>query len=514
MHFSWFYWLLFGFLGGVFILDMFREWWVVSGAIALGLGSALVYCIAFLKQWKNIHVVLYSVCLGIGGILGSLHVWAHIPSDQEKQSLTLFPLAEKETKAEFLMQIDSFPLSKNGRTEFYAQVYGVGKQENNSDETILQALNPPERVLVKQYGIHSWEYGEKVVVYGTIQRPGEWEKFSYNRFLEKEGVFGIIPKASVQTLQKEHQKYFPENSWNTQFWKEVFEVRQWFESQMRAKIVYPHSEYALGILLGAEAGIPSDIIQDFNDTGLRHLLALSGFNITILILFLFWIFCWVPKWLRIAITAIMIFVFVGLTGGSSSVVRAAVMGVLGLLALHSGHKTHPFRLLIIALVCITLWNPFLLYTDASLQFSVLAVLGLLFLVPLLERVIPIFQRLPEIFSQVLYATLSAQIATLPLMIVLFENVSIISPLANLLVAPLTTLSMAISFFVVIPLGGWIAVPFAYGLLALALFIAESLANLPYIVINTPGLPLWSVFPMYFMLIVGIWKWKSKQKPLV
>lgn len=510
MFFSWFYWLLFGFLGGVFVMDMFREWWVFEGMVVIAIAVLGVYVgIVFLKQWRGKHMLVYGLCFCMGGIFGGWYMWINIPSEEEKKNLTLFILAEKEIEASFFVQIDSFPLTKNGRTEFYAQVYGINEGSDDFDNSHIQSIIPSERVLVKQYGIHSWKYGEKVLVHGTIQRPGEWEKFSYDRFLEKEGVFGLIPKASVAKIEQGHEVYFPKNSWDIEFWREVFEVRKWFESQIRAKIVYPHSEYALGILLGAEAGIPQDIIQDFDDTGLRHLLALSGFNITILILFLFWIFFWVPKWLRIGITTIMIFVFVGLTGGSSSVVRAAVMGVLGLLALHSGHKTHPFRLLIIALSLITLWNPFLLYTDASLQFSVLAVLGLLFIVPLFERFLPFFQRLPEIFSQVLYATLSAQVATLPLMIVLFEKVSLISPVANLLVSPLTTVSMAVSFFVVLPFIGWFAVPLAYGLLGLALVIADTLASLSYIVVETKGLPLWSVFPMYALLIWGVLILKRK-----
>lgn len=497
MNLSPLYWLFFSFLGGVFVMDMIRSEWALL----------LVFLALLLPIFQKRKSLFHFGGTALGFIAGGIFLLLSLPNIEH---FALPNIAAQEKEVTLLGQIDSFPLQKNGRTEFYIQVRGFQEvftlpdsKEKHYSEVII--LDQKERVLVKQYGLHDFEYAQRVLVQGKIQTPGEWEKFSYDRFLAKEGVFSIIPNARVSSLQ-EHLDIFPHYTKWEDIWIQIFAVRQQFEEEVRKKLEFPTSEYALGIMLGAEAGIPENIIEDFNATGLRHLLALSGFNITILILFLFWVFFWLPKWIRITLTAIVIFLFVGLTGGSSSVVRAAVMGVLGLIALHSGRKMKPVRLVILALFCITLWNPFLLFSDASLQFSVLAVLGLVYIVPLLEKYVPLPLQIPQIFREVLYATLAAQIATLPLMLVMFEQVSLISPLANLIVAPLTTLSMIFGFAVAFPLVGWFAVPLAYFLLSFALWIAKVLADVPYAVVNVDFFSLWAVFPMYvllgFILVMG------------
>lgn len=478
---------LFFFLVGVFLADLFREYWVLSCVF-------FIFFLFFLHIEKKIQNIIFS-CIGF--LSGCIFLFWSLPNIEE---MIVVPFANNSQEIEMIGIIDSFPVQKERKIQFYMDILQI-KTDVNSEWSDIS--RDTERILIQQKGFHSFGYGEIIKVWGVIERPGEWEKFSYNRYLEREGVYSLVKNAVIKKMEKEEYQYsFWQKTWIT-----MFSFREWFEVQIRHRIEFPEDEYALGIILGAEAGIPTEIIDDFNVTGLRHLLALSGMNITILIVFMGWIFFFLPIYLRIFLTALLIFLFVGLTGGSSSVVRAAVMGVLGMIALYSGRKMKPIFIMLLALFFMTLWNPFLLVADVSLQFSVLAVLGLLYIVPLFEKTFPFFSSFPKDLLLVFYATLSAQIATLPLIIVFFEQVSLISPLANILVAPLTTFSMFFGFAVSIPYIGWIFLPFAYSLLHIAIIIAEKLADIPFAALPISGVGIVWIIPFYIIIIFLIWLWK-------
>ena len=232
------------------------------------------------------------------------------------------------------------------------------------------------------------------------------------------------------------------------------------------------------------------------------MLALSGMNITIIIIFLSVLFFFLPKIIRIIAISFCIFIFVMLTGASSSVVRAAVMGVVGIIALQSGRKMYPLHVLILALSCITLYNPFLLYSDISLQFSVLAVLGLMYIEPILYSGHVNTKKKNELF-QVLSATVAAQIAVLPVMIVFFEQISLISPLTNVLIVPISTLAMILVFATAVPIVGWVFMPFAYFLLHITLFVAEIFAQVPNASVDTSSYELIMHHHILFILLYYI-----------
>lgn len=493
------------FLGGVFVSDIFREYWVLNLLFLFFLVPVFLrnfWIFSGEQSQKSIifREYLSLVFSGIFGFLtGSIFLFFSL-SSQISENTELLELAEKlkisseisgNTKESVTVEaiISSFPKYKSNKVIFEADI---------------QNLKNPEKTLVTIFrNNQELKFGQKIEISGKIVRPEQriGEKFHYGRFLEKSEIYTFFPYAQVKILEKTPEEIGEIGI----FWQKVLHFRTQFENEIRKKLPVIESEYALGILLGAEWGIPQNILEEFNNTGLRHLLALSGFNITILILILFQIFFFLPKFLRIILSIILITFFVLITGASSSVVRAAIMGGLGLIILHSGRgsaKNIP-KLVLITLVCMTLWNPFVLVSDASLQFSILAVLGLYYFVPVLQKKFPTFTKKHLFLANILFATLAAQLFTLPLQLVLFEKFSLISPLANIIVAPITSFAMLFAFLVSIPYVGWIFVPISFALLHFSLSIAHVFSLIPYSHIETSGFPLWSLFPMFLGLVVFV-----------
>ena len=199
-----------------------------------------------------------------------------------------------------------------------------------------------------------------------------------------------------------------------------------------------------GLLTGSRKGIPADLMESFNATGLTHIIAISGYNITIVIAIMSSLLFWLPLRWRFVPSILAIAIFTLFVGASAAVVRAAIMGILGLIALRSERISNVRLTLLWTAFFMLLWNPKYLWYDAGFQLSFLSVIGLVEIGPKLERY---FTKVPQLLGirEALQMTVAAQISTAPLILFLFGRVSLISPIANVLVAPAIPFAMLFGF---------------------------------------------------------------------
>jgi len=447
-------WAFGAFLCGVFVMDIFRTKEVLFGGF-------LFWGLAFFPSLPLRAIFLWALCF----VLGGLRLLLGIETLEAPHIAALFTGEKTEQYTVVEGVIERFPEEQTDKTRIFVRTEKIleGEQEAPTFGTVL--VNLPAGVFL--------EYGDRVRISGVLKKPFISEVFNYQRYLEKEGVYAYFARAKATVIPRD------DFSTREQFWKMIFTFRKNFEDRLHAQLPSPEGSYAIGIILGAEYGIPDSIIQEFNITGLRHLLALSGFNITILIIAVFWCLRIFPKKIAVCSAITLIFLFVILTGASASVVRAAVMGILAMVILHSGRRIPFYLLLAMSLSGMVFWNPFLLVSDASLQLSVLSLIGLYSLSPLLEQWAS-EKIFPNIFGirEALLATVSAQIMTMPMVLALFERFSLIAPLSNLFVAPLTSIAMLFSALVTLPFLGTLFVPFAWVILSFSLFLAHIFSLIP------------------------------------
>ncbi len=252
----------------------------------------------------------------------------------------------------------------------------------------------------------------------------------------------------------------------------------------------PQSDLLAGILLGVQETMTEGLRQEFRATGTSHIVALSGFNVTIIITVMAGaLSALIGR--RLAVAPMMVFViaFVIMTGASASVTRAAVMAIIALLAVQLGRPVAISRVLAYALVAMTAINPLLLGYDLGFQLSFLATIGLVYCSALLEtrlRFIPATFALRSNFA----TTLGAMVATEPLLLWTFGRLSIVAPLVNLAVLPFIPLIMATGAIgLIVP---W-AVPVTDALLRLVLGIIGAAA----------GWPLAQVTPPWWVAALGV-----------
>jgi competence protein ComEC len=311
-------------------------------------------------------------------------------------------------------------------------------------------------ILVKTSWPNQYEYGEKIKMTCVLQRPDKIEDFAYDEYLATSGIYTVCWRPKIEKLKME---------------KEVGVIGKilLFKNALSIKaqeiLPEPASSLLAGLLWGAKKGLPKDVSLNFQKTGLSHLVAVSGYNVSILASFFTLLLGSIglsKKWIFICLTA-SLFCFVILTGAAASIIRAALMGLAASAAPLMGAKSSAGRILWLSGLLMLIWNP-LLIKDLGFQLSFLATAGLIYLQPLL--VIKSWKETKLNFlSESLSCTMSALIITLPLTICRFGRLPVIAPLSNLLILPAVPFNMAsgalalLVGFIYQPLGelvGWFA----------------------------------------------------------
>lgn len=276
-----------------------------------------------------------------------------------------------------------------------------------------------------------------------------------------------------------------------------------FAAGVRNALPEPASSFGLGILIGQRSSLPQEVIEQLTIVGLVHIVAVSGYNVTILSRAVARLRLG-SKYQRLVLSLSLIGLFILVTGFSASIVRAGIVAGLSLLAWYWGRKINPVTLIAFTAALTGFIKPFYVWSDLGWYLSFLAFFGVLVIAPLLANLI--FSRQPKVLMMILIETLCAEIMTLPLIMMIFGQLSLIGLLANLLVVPLVPLAMLLSAIAGIAgtwlpeLSGWFAWP-ANLLLTYILDLAGVLSRLPWAMIKATIAP--SVMISFYGAILTI-----------
>lgn len=241
----------------------------------------------------------------------------------------------------------------------------------------------------------------------------------------------------------------------------------------RIKEALPSEEASLlsGMLYG-ETYFSKETQTTFRRAGILHVVAVSGANISILVVLVarFCVRLGANRrqvWVALSVSIILFVLFVS---PSASVTRAAIMGLLSELGPLCGRVPRPTRLLLIAACLFTFWQPGALLLDAGFALSFLAMSGLILYGPLIERLIP--DRIPALLREAVVSTMAATLFTTPYLLWAFHQMSLFGLLTNLIIVPLVPWTMlfgAIALF--LPIHSSIFLP-AKGCLSFILWVAH------------------------------------------
>ncbi len=480
--FSHFYLFVFGFLAGIFVAEDFL----------VGMGGVswfLLVCV--LLVWVVWKFRIKSMMFFIGIVFG---VWRFLVS---------FPSLEDPSFVSFYNGYEGFL--------FRGEVVREVDRRADCQNLVLEVAEPFEGLVHVKVGRYpEYEYGDVLSVYGNLQEPASFEDFSYKNYLSRYGIYSVMYYPSVSLIESSEGSFF---------WGKMFEFKGYFEGVLNEIFPEPSSSLAAGLLLGSRRGIPDKIQEYFRITGLSHIVAISGYNITIVIAFVGALLSFLPKRKQIVFACVFVVLFTVFVGASAAVVRASIMGLIGLLAIWFGRKAFVAQSMLMAAFLMNFINPKILVYDIGFQLSFAATLGLIYVSPLLEsfveRKFPWFYRMiPEGFCvrESLFLTVSAQVTALPIILLNFEQLSVVSPIANMFVAVLIPWAMLLSFgsaiFYMVGLKflGLLIGYVGWFFLEAIVYIAEKCSQIPFASVEMSFLETWGAC-LYFVLL--FWFLKSR-----
>jgi competence protein ComEC len=334
---------------------------------------------------------------------------------------------------------------------------------------------------------------EHIQLYGAIEAPFDSLEFSYKAYLARKYIFGIMRVSHMQDIE--------DPTW---YWDALGSLRYRLQASIYATYRYPYGGFLEGLLLGRKYGLSPELSDVFQTTGLTHIIAISGYNITLVILIMTRMFSFLGRYAQIICSIIAVILFTILVGAEASVVRACLMGLVALAGLYFGRQTMVWNGLVWAMVFMTWYEPRTFLFDVGFQLSVVATIGV---VALSKHTGEWFSFLPVAFEirESFALTIAAQITTLPLLIFYFQNISTVSPLANVLVAPFLPWAMCFGFlgavFSFVPLLPDLLFLLTESLLRIVVFLASWCADIPYALIKLPQI---SVVWMVLFYIGLVW----------
>ncbi|HKO33297.1 MAG TPA: DNA internalization-related competence protein ComEC/Rec2, partial [Candidatus Limnocylindria bacterium] len=324
------------------------------------------------------------------------------------------------------------------------------------------------------------EAGDRLRVSSSLEEPEDFEGFAYREYLARQGVAAIASSRGVSVIGHELGPVADA----------LHDARSWLLAGLNRLVPEPEAALAAGILLGVRSGIDPAINDAFARAGLTHVVAISGWNIAIVAAIAAAAsrpLTRLPlgRWLAAAASMTAVAAYVLLSGASPSVVRAALMAGALLVARLGGARSHAMSALMLAALVMLLASPAIAW-DVGFQLSALATAGLIwFGASFAARL----HRWPPLIREPVALTMAAQVTTLPVILLNFERLSLIAPVANVLVVPLVPLVMLGSALAAVagagggllPLAGaleWLTGGVAFCLLRAMVVIGQASAAVP------------------------------------
>ncbi len=393
--------------------------------LALGL-LALAPVGAGLLGWRNRHTRLGAAC-GLMLLLGTARTLIAQPDLADPRGVASY---HQEGAVWVALEgvVRGYPDVGEAQTNLRVAVEWV---EVENERRTVQGT-----VLVQAPRYPEIRYGDRLAADGLLETPPELDGFSYKDYLARQGIHSLLRRTRVEVLARDQA---------SPFFAALYAVRDRGAEVIARLVPEPGASLLQGILLGIESGIPQALYDDFNTTGTSHIIVISGANLVLVAGLLsrsagrllgkrraYWV------------TTAGIGIYVLLVGADAAALRAGLMGWLFVTAAYLGRMSTAYVSLMAAVVGMTAWNP-LIVGDAGFLLSVAATAGLVFfsepLAGAFEGLLcwvlraETARRVARYLNDALVVTLAAQITTTPLVMHLFGRLSLVAPLANLLILP-------------------------------------------------------------------------------
>lgn len=292
----------------------------------------------------------------------------------------------------------------------------------------------------------------------------------------------------------------------------VRDLREHFSESVRAVTLEPEASLGLGFVVGQRSALPVELDEQLKVVGLTHIVVASGYNLTILVRFARRLVAKYSRFMAMSVSSGLVMGFIAFSGLTPSMVRAGAVTLLSLLAWYYGRRFHPLILIALVAAGSAYFDPIYLWSDIGWYLSFLAFAGVLIVSPLvIARLYG--SKKPGAIAQLLIETMAATAMTLPLILMTFERLPVLTLVANMLVAPLIPLAMlattiaGIAGMVAPAALGWLGIP-ATIIIGYVVWVVETLSGISWAQMDV-SIPVWVMIGLYAIIMGLVIMWWRK-----
>lgn len=365
---------------------------------------------------------------------------------------------------------------------------------------------------------HLPKYGDKILIKGGLQlikNPGNPGGFDYSRYMAFQQTF-------YQVFLKQNKFEFLNVHSENWLYTFIYTARSYVVNVLQEFV--KGNKKVVGIaealLIGYKEDLDKDVVQAYSNTGVVHIIAISGMHLGLIYAVLVWIFLRLPVIKRNAVIRVVVilaclWVFSLITGGSASVLRSAVMFTCILIGKEFFKQASIYNSLATSAFLLLCYDPFLLW-DVGFQLSYCAVVGIVWLQKPIQNIFYSKHRSLRYLWQMCSVTIAAQVLTLPICIYYFHQIPTLFLITNLICVPLSTVILFAEILLVvvspIPFIAVVAGKFIYVLTWLMNLIIDKCNKLPLSLIDkiyaTPSTTLF-LYLFVFAGVAGLLRYNKK-----
>ena len=477
--------------------------WGLSFKVVLIFCSIIAICMLIVEKNKNILRIIklvinkkVTILLLIFIIAGFIHI-KFLKYDYEKIYISL----------ENVNIVGTIVSSKKEKQ--YINEYKIETEKINNIKLKKKFI-----LLTKNKEI---EYGNKIKLEGTYIKPSKsrnYRGFDYSNYLKTENIYGTIEQnGKIELIKEKNINYLFINLYKVKY-KIIKNINNKFPEETRGVF--------LGILLGDKNSIEEDVRQNFADSSLSHILAVSGTHISYVVVCISVLFkkLKLNKNIRKVLTSLVLFMYLYLVDFSASATRAVIMSNIVILQMLFYRKQDTITTIAFSSIIILINNPYAILNIGFLL-SYGGTIGIILFVNRIsiESKEDFFQRFKSYLKDICIVTISAQTIIMPIIIYYFNTISftfiISNIIASLIIGPIIMIGLviiAISFFK-IPIISLI-IRFYNILIVILVKTADIISKIPIskIYLKTPTtLEIIFYYSVVFLIALLIYIKKSNRK---
>ena len=360
-----------------------------------------------------------------------------------------------------------------------------------------------------------FEYGDKVRLQGEFRKGSEQRNtggFDYQLYLKSINIYGTLKVENYQKISSDNVNWIE---------KSINKIKLTITKNIEKVLKKEEEQIVKGLILGDTTALEEKLKEKFQIANISHVLAVSGMHIIYIIIGIEMIF---KKWLgkrNVKYVVIIGLVFyMSITGFTSSIVRAGIMGIMSIVAFLVYRKNDIWTSIAISLGIILIQNPYAI-TGVGLQLSYLGTIGIILFnknikqyldnIKWIKNNIQIkrskrISKIVENLKDMIFVTLSAQMMILPIMLYHFNMIGIYFVITNILVSsiigPIMFLSIIFVFssFIHLQISQFISIFLSLGIKGLIQI--SNLSHLPFSKIYIPTPSILVIIIYYIVILVG------------